>query len=132
MLRNPNEVLFSRNKHILIKNCQATLSLTFSQSFFEQNVSYSNNYCDFQRFWTYVLIKSNFNSYVTLSLTFPQSFFEQNVSVQLKLLRFSEIFDISKYSQKCGTFSQKCGNAGNKPKCGISRTIAGRLTPMPD
>ena len=28
------------------------------------------------------------------------------------------------------TFSQKCGNAGNKPKCGISCTIAGRLTPM--
>ena len=28
-------------------------------------------------------------------------------------------------------FSQKCGNAGNKPKCGISRTIAGWLTPMP-
>ena len=27
-------------------------------------------------------------------------------------------------------FLQKCGNAGNMPKCGISRTIAGRLTPM--
>ena len=25
---------------------------------------------------------------------------------------------------------EKCGNAGIKPKCGISRTIAGRLTPM--
>ena len=23
--------------------------------------------------------------------------------------------------------SQKCGNAGNKPECGISRTIAGRF-----
>ena len=27
-------------------------------------------------------------------------------------------------------FWQKCGIAGNKPKCGISRTIVGRLTPM--
>ena len=27
-------------------------------------------------------------------------------------------------------FSQKCENAGSKPKCGISHTIAGRLTPM--
>ena len=35
-------------------------------------------------------------------------------------------------AMKCGTFWQKCGNAGNKPKCGISRTIAGRLTPMAD
>ena len=26
--------------------------------------------------------------------------------------------------------SQKCGNVGSKPKCGISRTIAGRLTPI--
>ena len=67
---------------------------------------------------------------MTLSLTFSQSFFEQNVSVQLKLVHFSAIFVISKFSQKCGTFSQKGGNAGNKPKCGISRTIAGRLTPM--
>ena len=67
---------------------------------------------------------------MTLLLTFLPSFFEQNVSVQLKVLRFSAIFVISKESQKCGTFSQKCGNAGNKPKCGISRTIAGRLTPM--
>ena len=64
---------------------------------------------------------------MTLLLTFSPSFFEQNVSVKLKLLRFSAIFVISKESQKCWTFSQ---NAGNKPKCGISRTIAGRLTPM--
>ena len=27
-------------------------------------------------------------------------------------------------------FSEKCGNAGNTSKCGISRTIAGWLTPM--
>ena len=52
---------------------------------------------------------------MTLSLTFSQSFFERNVSIQLKLLQFLSIFFISKYSQKCGTFSQKCGNAGNIP-----------------
>ena len=67
---------------------------------------------------------------MTLSLTFSQSFFEQNVSVPLKLLRFSAIFVTSKQSQKCGTFWKKCGNAGIKPKCEISRTISGRLTPM--
>ena len=47
---------------------------------------------------------------MTLLLTFSQSFFEQNVSVQLQLLRFSAIFAILKYSQKCGMFSKK--NAG--------------------
>ena len=67
---------------------------------------------------------------MTLSLTFSQSFFELNVSVYLKLSRISSIFVVSKSSQKCGMFSQKCGNAGKKPKCGISRTIAGGLTPM--
>ena len=29
---------------------------------FRTNVSYSENYCDFQRFFTYLWIKSNFNS----------------------------------------------------------------------
>ena len=69
-----------------------------------------------------------------LSLTFSQSFFEQNVSIQLKLLRFSSIlvtFEIKPEMQdvleKMRELSQ---NAGIKPKCGISRTIAGRLTPM--
>ena len=33
------------------------ISLTFSERFFEQNVSYSEKYCDFQRFLTYFLIK---------------------------------------------------------------------------
>ena len=45
--------------------------MTFSQSFFEQNVSYSENYRDFQRFF----------------FTFFESkviFFEENVSVQVK------------------------------------------------
>ena len=67
-----------------------TVSLTFSQSFFEQNVSPTVKIIAI--FDVLFEVKSNFNSYVILSLTFSQSFFEQNVSVQLKLLRFSAIF----------------------------------------
>ena len=100
----------------------------FSQSFFEQNVSYSENYCDFQQFVTYFLIKSNFHSQVTLSLMFSQSFVEQNVSVQLKLLRFQRFLLFRNKARNAGRSDK---NAGNKPKCGISHTVAGRLTPMP-
>ena len=105
-----------------------TVSLTFSQSFFEQNVSPTVKIIAIID----VIFESKvtLTEYVILSLTFSQSFFEQNVSVQLKLLRFSAIFFSSKLSQKCGTFWRKYGNAGNKPKCGISRTIARRLTPI--
>ena len=58
---------------------------------------------------------------------FSQSFFEQNVSVQVKLLRFSAIFLFRNKARNAGRSGK---NAGNKTKCGISRTIAGRLTPM--
>ena len=61
---------------------------------------------------------------MTLLLTFSQSFFEQNVSVQLKLLRFLL------FRNKARNAGRFCKNAGNKPTCGISRTIAGWLTPM--
>ena len=64
---------------------------------------------------------------MTLSLTFSQSFFEHNFSVQLKLLRFSAIFLLRNKARNAGRSGK---NAGIKPKCGISRTIAGRLTRM--
>ena len=53
---------------------------------------------------------------MTLLLTFSQSFFEQNVSVQLQLLRFSAIFAILKYNQKCGMFSKKMRECGKYVK----------------
>ena len=59
-----------------------------------------------------------------LSLTFSQSVFEQNVSVQIKLLRFLLFRNKARNAGRSGK------NAGNKAKCGISRTIAGRLTPV--
>ena len=74
-----------------------TVSLTFSQSFFEQNVSPTVKIIAIFD----VIFESKVTCYVILSLTFSQSFFEQNVSVQLKLLRFSAIF-----------FQNKARNAG--------------------
>ena len=57
ILRNPNEVdvhwgrsAKPKYTYFWIKNSWETVSFTFSQSLFEQNVSYSENYCDFQRF----------------------------------------------------------------------------------
>ena len=53
MLRNPNEVdvhcdrsAKPKEMSFLIKNSSAMVSLMFSQSFFEQNVCYSEYYCD--------------------------------------------------------------------------------------
>ena len=65
---------------------------------------------------------------MTLSLTFSQSFLEQNVSVQLKKNAIFSNFLLFRNKAKNAVCSGK--NAGNKLKCGISRTIAGRLTPM--
>ena len=63
-----------------------------------------------------------------LSLMCSQSFFEQNVScVQWKLLRFF-YFEIK--PEMRDVLDKMRGNAGIKPKCGISRTIAGRFSPM--
>ena len=81
----------------------------------------------FSDFVTYFVSKVTLNSYVTLSLTFSESFFKQNVSVERKLLRFSSIFLFQNKARNAGR-SHK--NAGNEPKCVISHTIAGRLTPM--
>ena len=66
---------------------------------------------------------------MTLSLPFSQRSFEQNVSVQRKLMRFSAIYLLFRNKARNAGRSRK--NAGNKPKCRISHTIAGRLTPMP-
>ena len=52
------EVL-SRNRHRPI--CDGIIDV-FAQLFQEKNVSYSENYCDFQLFLKYFLIKSDFNS----------------------------------------------------------------------
>ena len=55
---------------------------------------------------------------MTLSLPFSQSSFEQNVSVQRKWMRFSAIL---LFRNKAGNAGPSRKNAGNKPKCGISR-----------
>ena len=49
--------------------------------------------------------------------------------VTYTVYNFTDLINNSVCLSVC-LFWQKCGNVGNKPKCGISRTIAGRLTPM--
>ena len=59
--------------------------------------------------------------------TFSHSFCPQNIFVVLKICRdFQRIFSRNK-AKNAGCFRK---NAGRKAKCGISRTIAGWLTPM--
>ena len=58
---------------------------------------------------------------------FSQSFFEQNVSVQSSNCDFKQFFLFRNKARNAGRSSK---NAGNKHKYGISRTIAGRVTPM--
>ena len=43
---------------------------------------------------------------------------------------FQAFFVSQNIAKNAGRSLKKCGNAGNRLKCGISRTIAGWLTPM--
>ena len=47
-----------------------------------------------------------------------------------KLSQFVRKFVSQNKAKNVYVFWEKCGNAGNTSKCGISRTIAGWLTPM--
>ena len=100
----------------------------FRRAFFEQNVYYSENYCDFQQFLSYFLIKSNFNSEVTLSLMFSQSFFEKKMSPYS--YNYCDFQRFLLFQNKARNAGRSGENAGNKPKCRISHVIVGRLTPM--
>ena len=59
---------------------------------------------------------------------FSHSFCPQNIFVALKIMAIFIEFDVFRNKAKnAGRFRK---NAGRKAKCGISRTIAGSLTPM--
>ena len=59
---------------------------------------------------------------------FSHSDCSQNIFVELKIIVISSEFDFfRKKGKNAGRFRK---NSGRKAKCGISRTIAGWLTPM--
>ena len=72
-----------------------------------------------------------------LSLTFSQSFLSKMYPT-LKIIAIFSQFGIKGncralfvvFRNKARNVGRSRKNAGNKPTCGISRTIAGRLTPM--
>ena len=59
---------------------------------------------------------------------FSHSSAQKYAFVDQKMSRFSA--NLFFFEIKPNMFTQICGMAGNKAKCGISRTIAGRFTPM--
>ena len=52
----------------------------------------------------------------------------QNIFVELKIIGISSEFDF--FRNKAKNAGRLSKNAGRKAKCGISRTVAGKLTPM--
>ena len=72
--------------------------------------------------------RTSINAHITMQ---SHSFYPQNIFVELKMIAISSEFDsFRNKSKNAGRFREKkIGNAGRKATCGISRTIAGSLTP---